>query len=151
MTFSIADYHPGLASFRALLAEMEMLYHKLDAELAQRNESGQCTACGRCCDFDSFGHRLFLTTPELLYFAHYVTAPLKPMTSGVCPCRIDGKCGVYPFRFAGCRVFQCKGSPEVQSDLTEAALAQFKQLCTRFDVPYYYMDLKTALSNIPVH
>lgn len=143
----IARYHTGLTSIRTLLAQMETLYQTLEAKLADLAPPDDCSACGRCCDFEAFGHRLYLTTPEWLFFAHRLGTPPKPMTDGVCPYRIDGKCSVYPLRFAGCRIFQCKGRHADQSDLTEATLAQLKQLCQQHNVPYYYMDLKTALKN----
>ena len=129
-----------------LLEDIEKLYQQLEVQIAGLNESGQpCRACGACCDFESFGHRLYLTTPELIYFSHYVGQPLTVMTGGVCPYRIDGKCSVYPFRFAGCRIFQCKGDEAKQGELSEAVIVQFKQLCEQYNIAYRYVDLKTAL------
>jgi hypothetical protein len=129
----------------ALLKQVESIYQNLEKELA--SEASLCRACGRCCDFESFGHRLYLTTPELFYFAHHVAHPLKPMPSGICPYRIGGQCSVYPYRFAGCRIFQCKGNPALQSDHSEAVIAQFKHLCDHLRLPYRYCDLKTALNS----
>lgn len=150
--FSISNFHPGLASFRALLTEMETLYHDLDAKLANVNNPADCTACGKCCDFEAFGHKLYLTTPELLFFAHHVSRPFKQMTEGVCPYRIGGKCSVYSFRFAACRIFLCKSSAMAQNELTESTLARLKHICTQYTVPYYYVDLKTALRDTePTH
>ncbi len=127
---------------KMLLSDIKAIYQLLQEQL---NESQLCAACGQCCDFEAFGHRLYLTTPELVYFAHYVGQPLKPMTEGVCPYRIDGQCSVYPYRFAGCRIFQCKGNAERQSELTEATLIQFKRLCEQYQLEYHYCDLKNAL------
>lgn len=142
----ISEYHPGLSSYRAMLAEMETLYQELDAKVAANNDSTACRACGRCCDFDAFGHKLYLTTPELLFFAHHVARPFKTMTDGVCPYRIDGRCSVYPYRFTGCRIFQCSGSAAAQSDLTEATLSRLKQLCREHSIPYHYLNLNAALN-----
>lgn len=145
---SLSAFHPGLSSYRALLTDVETLYQWLDAQLAQCRAAGQCRACGACCDFEAFGHRLYLTTPELLYFAHHIGRPLEPMTGGVCPYRIDGRCGVYARRFSGCRIFQCSSSASAQSDLTEQTLARLKGLCRTHNVPYHYIDLKTALQSL---
>ena len=145
-TFQISNYHEGLSSVRALLAAMEAIYAALDAKLAAATDGDRCGTCGQCCDFDAFGHRLYITTPELVYFACRLDAALKPMTGGVCPYRTGGRCSVYPYRFAGCRIFQCKGDANIQSDLTEATLAQLKKMCTDHHLPYRYMDLKTALT-----
>lgn len=145
-TFELSRYHTGLSTVRAALAEVRAIYDRLDAQSAALDAAQRCAACGGCCDFETFGHRLYLTTPELLYFAHHVERPVVPMTGGVCPYRVDGRCGVYSARFAGCRIFQCKHDAAVQSELTEATLAQLKRLCERFNIPYYYADLKAALS-----
>jgi len=67
------------------------------------------------------------------------------MAGGRCPWQIDGKCSVYQHRFAGCRIFCCKGNADFQSDLTESALKKFKALCEKFQIPYRYVDLPTAL------
>lgn len=150
LPFDLDDFHLGLSSQRALLAEMDRLYHDLDAKLADVNDPARCRACGNCCDFESFGHKLYLTTPELLYFAYHVGRPFKPMTSGVCPWRVKGRCSVYPYRFAGCRIFQCKGNASLQSDLTETTLTELKQLCQKYSVPYLYIDLKTAIGTAAV-
>jgi hypothetical protein len=143
--FRICDYHTGLSAVRALLGEMKGLYRRLDTRLAGLGTEAGCAACGACCDFEAFGHRLYVTTPELLYFAHTVDRPLRPMSGGVCPYRVDGRCSVYSMRFAGCRIFQCKGNAATQSEMTEAALSELKRLCNEHKVPYYYMDLKAAL------
>lgn len=131
-----------ISNIEALISDVEAIYRRLQAQL---DESHLCSACGQCCDFEAFGHRLYLTTPELAYFAHHVGRPLKPMTGGVCPYRVDGKCSVYPYRFAGCRIFQCKGDANRQSELTEATLTEFKRLCEQYAVEYRYRDLKKAL------
>lgn len=130
---------------KLLLADIEAIYRRLQEQL---NESHLCAACGQCCDFEAFGHRLYLTTPELLFFAHHVGHPLKQMTDGVCPYRVAGQCSVYPYRFMGCRIFQCKGDADRQSELTEATLAEFKRLCEQYQIEYRYLDLKNALETI---
>ena len=147
LLFSLADYHRGLASVRAMLAEVETIYQELDATLARCDSSEPCRACGDCCDFEAFGHCLYITTPELLFFALHLDTSLLPMTGGVCPYRVEGRCSAYSIRFAGCRIFQCKGNAAMQSDLTETTLTQLKSLCTQHNVPYRYMDLKTALNS----
>jgi len=122
-------------------------YARLEADLA--SSPMPCKACGQCCDFESFGHRLFLTPPELIYFQVGLTQnniPLLPMTTGVCPYRNDSKCSVYPWRFAGCRIFHCTGDADLQSRLSEDIIDQMKNLCRQYDLPYRYLDLKTALN-----
>jgi len=104
-----------------------------------------CWACGDCCDFERFGHRLYVTTPELMYFQHFAGPEIKTMTAGVCPYRIDGKCSVYPYRFSGCRIFACEGNTEQQNLLSEQTIRKFKTICTDHEIPYQYVYLKTGL------
>jgi hypothetical protein len=70
------------------------------------------------------------------------------MTTGVCPYRKDGKCSVYPWRFAGCRIFNCTGNADLQSQLSEGTITACKLLCEQLELNYRYMDLKSGLETI---
>jgi Fe-S-cluster containining protein len=132
-----------------LLTKVAEIYNWLDTQICRNPDlAGLCNACGRCCDFDVFDHRLFVTTPELLYLAANLHAEkVKPMLTARCPYNISGKCSIYEYRFAGCRIFCCKGTPDFQSALSESALRKFKNLCEQFQISYHYIDLPTALNN----
>lgn len=134
-----------------LLGRVGEVYDWLDSQIAaSRDLAGRCEACGECCDFESFEHRLFVTPPELIYLAAKLeTEKLRPIGRGGCPYNIDGKCSVYEYRFAGCRIFFCKGDVDVQSRLSESALKRFKSMCVEFGIPYRYAELRSAL-NQPV-
>ena len=119
------------------------VYRWVDGEVAKLEHS--CRACGECCDFEAFGHRLYVTGPELMHFKHFVGPEIKEMTAGVCPYRIDGKCSVYPWRFSGCRIFSCKGDSEQENLLSEQAIHKFKVLCEENQLPYCYVYLKAGL------
>ncbi len=110
--------------------------------------TGTCSACGKCCNFDVFGHRLYITSLEVIYLAAKLDKEkIKMMTAGTCPYNIDGQCNIYEHRFAGCRIFCCKGNADFQSELTEAAIKKFKNICEKFKIPYHYADLTAALSD----
>jgi hypothetical protein len=132
-----------------LISKVAEIYNALDLQIRQHaSAAGRCETCGRCCDFDAFDHRLFVTAPELMYLsANIGIENIKPMSSGKCPYNVDGKCTIYKYRFAGCRIFCCKADKDFQSRLSESALGKFKSLCEEFDVPYRYTDLPTALNN----
>ena len=158
---------------KEIVNRVSNIYNWLDEELSARSvAAGACGICGKCCDFESFGHRLFVTTPEMLFFAnkigsrnitgHFTTViPAKAgiqesvcnetssikISGGRCPYQVDGKCSVYEHRFASCRIFCCKGNPDFQSELSEAAVKKFKALCDEFQIPYRYVDLPTALKD----
>jgi hypothetical protein len=136
-------------SKNALLMKVVEIYRCLDRRIKNsRQSAGTCSACGRCCDFDAFDHRLFVTPPEIMYLAAGISPEkIKPMTSGKCPYNESGKCTVYEYRFSGCRIFCCKGGKDFQSQVSESALAQLKSICTEFRIPYTYRDLKSALEN----
>jgi Fe-S-cluster containining protein len=132
---------------RRLVAEVAALYDRLDGQLRQDPlRAGQCQACGACCDFAAYGHRLFVTPPELLFLAARLnTAKLLPMPTGRCPYQQDGRCTIHAHRFAGCRIFCCRGKPDFQSMLSEMVVKRLKALCEEFPVAYRYQDLATAL------
>lgn len=115
-------------------------------QLANKEIAGQCAACGKCCDFESYDHRLYVTTPEILFFVDKLSEKnIKKMTGGRCSYQIDNKCSVYDYRFAGCRIFSCKGNADFQSELTEAVIKKFKALCSELQIPYRYVELPVAL------
>ncbi len=133
-----------------LLERVGQIYNWLDLQTRRyNNPTGRCRACGECCDFDSSGHRLFVTAPELMYLTANLGAEnIKPMTAGRCPYNISGKCTVYEYRFAGCRIFCCKADADSQSRLSESALKEFKSICTECQIDYRYTDLATALNSV---
>ena len=132
-----------------LLKKVAEIYNWLDSQVHHHSElAGVCDACGKCCDFESFDHHLFVTPPELIYLAANLGAEKqKPMITSRCPYNVAGKCTIYEYRFAGCRIFCCKVDTDFQSRLSESALKKFKSICTEFRIPYRYTDLATALNS----
>src|SRR3989339_877555 len=118
-----------------LLEKVSEIYSWLDSQLALQphEKQGLCRTCGKYCAFGKFDHRLFITTPELIYFkaklenviARSLTMSLSKdettkqsslliMQNGVCPYNKNGKCSVYDIRFAGCRIFVCQRDSDFQ-------------------------------------
>jgi Fe-S-cluster containining protein len=132
--------------------EVAQIYSWLDSNIKPLNY--QCEACGKCCNFESFGHKLFVTTPELLYFSRNVKK-LKLISTQSCPYLEDGRCSVRNYRFAGCRIFFCKSAggcltaadKDWQNKLSEETIRKFKTLCEKCNFSYRYIDLMTALNN----
>ncbi len=139
----------GYKTKERLLREVAEIYSWIEQQLSIGAEpAGQCSACGECCDFDAFEHRLFVTVPELMYLAANLNVEkLEPMLASRCPYNIDGKCSVYEWRFAGCRIFCCRTDADFQSSLSEAALDKLKAICLKFEIPYLYTDLASALND----
>ena len=130
-----------------LTKKVDQVYQWIDCEITKNNNTGTCLACGRCCDFEDYDHKLFVTSPEIEYLANTLgTNNIKQMIDSLCPYNMDKKCSIYEYRFAGCRIFNCNADTDFQSRLSEAALKKFKSLCLEFEIPYRYTDLKTALN-----
>jgi Fe-S-cluster containining protein len=132
-----------------LIEKVAEIYDWLDVQVRRCGElAGACKSCGNCCDFDGFDHHLFVTPPELMYLAANLGAEnIKPMPTSRCPYNIGGRCTVYEYRFAGCRIFCCNGDADFQSGLSESALKKLKSVCTKFQIPYRYTDLASALNS----
>ena len=146
-----------------LLKRVAGIYEWLDQQVRDNSDlAGMCDVCGKCCDFDTpapaaerepaaeqgFDHRLFVTPPELMYLAANLgDEKLKAMPTSRCPYNINGKCTVYEYRFAGCRIFCCNGDVDFQNRLSESTLKKLKLICTEFKIPYHYTDLATALNS----
>jgi hypothetical protein len=142
-----------MTSHKEIVRQVGDIYKWLDEQLiAHVAKAGDCKICGKCCDLEAYGHRLYVTTPEMMFFADKIgNRNIKKMTGGRCSYQTDGKCTVHPYRFAGCRIFCCKGDAGFQSELTESAIKKFKALCDKFKIPYRYVDLPTALRTSPPH
>ena len=148
----------GCGTNNRLLEKVAEIYTWLNAQIRDNNLlTGQCKACGKCCDFGSpapaaeqeFDHRLFVTSPELMYLTANLGAEnIKSMPTNRCPYNIDGKCTVYEYRFAACRIFCCDADADFQSELSESALKKLKSLCVEFQIPYRYTGLADALNSL---
>jgi len=122
------------------------IYDYIDSREPLANDN-LCGACGKCCDFTGFGHRLYVTTPELIYLKTKLGEALPRAESLCCPWFVEGKCSIHDHRFAGCRIFFCKGDAQLQSELSEHVLKDIKTICTEFDLPYNYMELSAFLNS----
>ena len=153
---------------KEVIVRVSEIYKWIEAQqLANKGIVGQCDACGKCCDFEQYDHRLYVTTPEIIYFVEKlglsnikqmachgvgdiransdIDVPGRSRTGGRCPYLVNDKCTVYPYRFSGCRIFCCKGNATFQNELTESAIKKFKALCAELQIPYRYVDLPAAL------
>jgi Fe-S-cluster containining protein len=159
-------------------ASVRGIYGRLQVEIDRRKPV--CVASGKCCHFEAYGHRLYVTTLELATFALDRMAP-SPGTPGEdwgegdferkaildipnhphpgplpvyrereldgCPLQIGKLCGVHAIRPFGCRIFFCDSTAtQWQQEQYELFHQELKQLHQRFDVPYFYVEWRTALA-----
>lgn len=155
------------------LLAMASLYRRVDADIDGRQ--GVCIASGRCCRFEEYGHRLYVTQAELIYFyasclrpdLKSVESPLEahsgalPHPSGFplplyngdgefapgCPWQVQGICTARSARPLGCRVYFCDaGSRGWQGPVYEYWHQQLTELHGRFSISYSYVEWRHGLS-----
>lgn len=141
------------------------LYRRLDADIAARGPT--CWQSGKCCHFDVYGHRLYVTGLEIARFlqqpshqadAHApqtgtcLTLPIVQQTTSTtslpaaCVYQVDRQCTVHANRPMGCRIFFCQqGTQAWQQDLYEQYLQQLRRLHDTWATPYQYMEWRTGL------
>ena len=113
-----------------------------------------CSASGRCCRFEEYGHRLFVTTMEMAAFIAQIDRPLVPVEwSGMgCPFQLKGLCDVHRIRPFGCRVFFCdETSVKWQAEQYERLHRELKRLHEELCVPYFYVEWRAALAAMNHH
>lgn len=142
------------------------IYDELMRQIAERRPV--CVASGRCCRFEEFGHRLYVTTLELAKLqidaggvlttrGQDAAAPRQPLpifqldrkssdpVRG-CPYQVDGLCGIHLIRPFGCRIFFCDAtSTQWQHDLYERLHGQIRHLHEIHHIPYRYVEWRYAL------
>lgn len=129
------------------------VYRDLAAEVEKRRPI--CIVSGRCCRFEEFGHRLYVTTLELAAFMHGFESSPRPSQliesiekwdGAGCPFQVAKMCGVHSIRPFGCRVFFCDAtSTQWQTDAYETFHARLKRLHESLEVPYFYVEWRQAL------
>ena len=136
---------------------LRALLNQIDEQVSRSGFA--CRQSGRCCRFESFGHRLYMTGLEIAWFRSRVGEPSQPEVGGAvmlpildtrrdgCPYQVDGACSVHPDRPFACRVFFCQeGSDAWQSERYEAFQAEMKKLHEDLGLPYRYMEWRQGLA-----
>jgi Fe-S-cluster containining protein len=139
-------------------AAVAAIYAELGEAIAQRRPL--CSMSGRCCRFEAYGHRLFVTTIELGTFIHELRRmePPAKLLEAIgrwdgtgCPFQVAKLCGVHGIRPLGCRMFFCDpGSTQWQNEQYERFHGRIRQLHDELGVPYAYMEWREALKNADV-
>jgi Fe-S-cluster containining protein len=134
-----------------VLEAVRALYADVQGEIDARRPV--CVVSGRCCRFEEFGHRLFVTTAELAAFIHDL--PAFPVRAGGewdgtgCPFQSGKICSVHAIRPFGCRMFFCDAtSTDWQNETYERFHARLKRLHEELGVPYRYVEWRQALREL---
>ncbi|MFQ5425112.1 MAG: hypothetical protein ACE5F9_14190 [Phycisphaerae bacterium] len=134
-----------------LFRRMDEFYTSVDESVAKHRPV--CRNRGVCCRFESFGHRLYVTTAELAYFVRGRRddwrAPGAEGDVGACPYQIGGLCMARQHRPLGCRIFFCDPDSEVwQPEAYERHLARLKRIGADIGMDYRYVEWLSALREL---
>lgn len=114
-----------------------------------------CTASGRCCNFERYGHRLYVTGLETAMTLDAIPAERalkagdleRAQGAGTCPFVVDRLCGVHPVRPVGCRVYFCDPSAQLWvNELAEFAADAVKRVHDEFGIEYRYTEWRALLA-----
>lgn len=112
-----------------------------------------CWTSGNCCNFNTYGHLLYVTGLEIAWYCQQLeTTDLTIDLKAPCPHQIDGLCSTHQIRPLGCRVYFCqKGTQDWQQDLYERFQKQLVNLHQEHDIPYAYMEWRYGLQQALPH
>lgn len=134
-------------------AEIDAIYARFEVERAAR--APVCSQSGRCCRFEDYGHRLFVSTLEVARFWQSRVAegarPRGPWDGTGCPYQLKGLCSVHPDRPFGCRAYFCDPtSTQWQQEQYERFHCEIRELHERRGVPYAYVEWREALDALGI-
>lgn len=119
-----------------------------------------CTASGRCCHFERYGHRLYVTGLEVAATVLALPPRRRPgvaavqasVARGDCPFLERERCSIHAQRPLGCRLYFCDGRWSAQQDeLTERLHRRIVQLHETWQVPYRYDEWRRQLTLFAEH
>ena len=138
-----------------------------DADIASRRPV--CRSSGRCCKFEAYGHRLYVTAVELEHFARVHVAEkdkrqkTKDERVGVvslpqffaqdkpegCPYQVENLCTAREARPLGCRIYFCDENAQGwQNEVYEKYHTRLKELHALHGIPYRYLEWREALREL---
>lgn len=122
-------------------ADLEAVYADLERELPRYKFV--CQASGDCCDFEAFGHRLYVTTLEAEHFLRH--SPQKRFNENPKQCPAwgaDRLCKARAGRMLGCRTFYCGTNKNADpNEIYERYYRRIKDLHTTHGIPFRYADV----------
>ena len=148
---ALASAWAGAAWDPRIDAALRAMHDEVAAEVATRRPT--CLPSGRCCRFEEYGHRLYVTGIEAAWCLRGAgRTPTRADVSaavarGDCPFLEQGLCGVHAWRPIGCRTFYCDGASDGwQQALTERLVARIRALHDEHGIPYRYGEWRAMLA-----
>ncbi|MDA1007713.1 MAG: hypothetical protein O2800_01730 [Planctomycetota bacterium] len=128
---------------------------RLETEEQMRPLRPVCLASGRCCRFDQFGHRLYVTGLEAAIVVSRLSkivthaAVLESRRQGTCPFLLNGNCSIHPIRPIPCRAFFCDLTVKNEVFvLHERAHEAVRFLHDKRAIPYGYGEWRDLLDRV---
>jgi Fe-S-cluster containining protein len=146
----------ALAARSDVAEAIDAVHDDIARAIAQRGPV--CWASGRCCRFDTFGHRLYVTGLETALVLRRVVPAQAPSAGALpqlrsapqrdaCVFVSDNLCSIHPQRPMGCRIFFCDRTAQAwQHELYEHAQERIRLLHRRFDAVYRYAEWRYMLA-----
>jgi len=126
------------------------LYARLDAAVQARGPT--CWLSGKCCNFNPYGHRLYVTALEIAWTLKECGAlgvergTSQQTLDGPCSFQVNKLCSVHTVRPLGCRIFFCQsGTQEWQNELYEQFQAEIRRIHETHAIPYHYLEWRAGL------
>ena len=128
------------------------LYAELGADVQARSPT--CWLSGRCCKFDSYGHRLYVTGLEIAWLVGQLDEGGRARLAGAelpqldgCPFQVNGLCSVHALRPLGCRIYFCDPAAQHwQNEVYESFLGRLRRLHEEHGLEYRYIEWRQGLA-----
>ena len=147
---TMADRWQTLSQSERIQQRFDELHDKILQ--ATSDKQPKCETSGRCCHFEKFGHRLYITGLEAAVvlnrlIEHPIATDIdQAITRGDCPFLISEQCSIHEQRPTGCRIFFCDpDAEEWQHNLYERVHERIERLHMQHDVPYHYGEWRAML------
>ncbi len=135
----------------SLPARIRAVYDEVQRAVDARKP--RCDVSGRCCQFEQYGHLLFVTTIELAAFALERRAADDPhvIVGDGCPYQVNRLCTVHDTRPFGCRIYFCDPTAqEWQQSQYEQFHLRIRALHDELAIPYFYVEWRQGLEAIAI-
>jgi len=149
----LAESWSSAIALEAVRNALDAVYEEAAEAIAKRGPV--CNASGRCCRFEQYGHRLYVTGLEAAFTVSRLTNDHPDLNAkslqaaidaGGCPFQIDNLCAVHPLRPLGCRVYFCDPIAQGwQERLSERLLEKIRSLHEAHEIPYRYGQWRLML------
>ncbi len=140
----------------AIVDLMDQIHAEAHRHIAER--SPVCTASGRCCKFEEFGHRLFVTGLETALTLSRIDRTILPSDvaqardEGNCPFQLERLCSIHESRPLACRLFFCDPTADAwMPALSQELHDRLRSLHEVWSIPYRYGEWRDMLAMFASH